>query len=169
MTAECLRPTPLAAVYASPLLRARQTAAAIADPHNLNVEIVEELVECDVGQWEGRSWVEIEREDTDRYRAFIADSAANPYAGGESLADVLARVAPAFDALARKHVGQRIAVVAHNVVNRVYLAHLLGWPIARARGIPQSNCGVNLIEHDGETANVVSINAALHLDQGLRS
>ena len=41
------------AVYTSPLLRARQTARAIAEPHGLPVEVVDDLIEVDVGRWEG--------------------------------------------------------------------------------------------------------------------
>jgi broad specificity phosphatase PhoE len=167
LTADFLRPFALSAIYSSPLSRARQTAAEIAAPHGVPVTIVDGLTECDVGEWEGRSWIDIEREDPDRFRMFIADSAANPYAGGESLGEVRARIAPVFAALAEEHSGQAIAVVAHNVVNRVYLADLLGWPIAQARSIPQSNCGVNLIEHSSDAAKVLTINAALHLEPGL--
>lgn len=161
--AELLRCLPLAAVYASPLLRAQQTGTALAEPHGLLVQQIEALTECDVGEWEGRSWVDIEREDPQRFQQFIADSAANPYAGGESLEQVRQRIVPVFDELQQRHAGQAIAVAAHNVVNRVYLAHLLGWPIARARSIPQSNCGVNLIEFRAGQGTVLTINGAFHL------
>ncbi|MBL9124463.1 MAG: histidine phosphatase family protein [Planctomycetaceae bacterium] len=151
------------AVYASPLRRARETAAAIARPHCLEVALVEGLTECDVGDWEGRSWSEIERDDPERFRRFIEDSAIHPYAGGESLDQVRDRVAPVFRDLGQRHRGGAIVIVAHNVVNRVALAHWLGWPIAKARGIPQSNCGVNLIDYADDKFTVVTINGAFHL------
>jgi broad specificity phosphatase PhoE len=161
--AEFLRNTPLVAAYSSPLCRAQETAESIASPHDLKITTIEALTECDVGAWEGRSWSEIERDDPDQFQRFIEDSAANPYAGGESLDQVRDRVAPVFQDLARRHAGESIAVVAHNVVNRVALAHWLGWPIAKARGIPQSNCGVNLIEHVDGKFTVLTINGAFHL------
>lgn len=167
LAAEFLRPLSIAAVYSSPLRRAFETAAALAAPHGLRVQTIDELTECDVGAWEGRSWNEIEREDPARFALFMADSAANPYAGGESLDQVRARIAPVLDELCRRHLGQAIAVVAHNVVNRVYLADLLGWPIARARSIPQSNCGVNLIEYARGKSTVLTINGAFHLQAAL--
>lgn len=161
--AEVLSTVRLEAVYCSPLERARQTAQIVAGPHKLEPQAVEGLTECDVGSWEGRSWREIEEEDPEAFRNFIADSAANPYAGGESLDDVRRRVAPVFESLLARHPGERLAVVSHNVVNRVFLADCLGWPIAKARSIPQSNCGINLIEHHAGKSTVLTINSALHL------
>lgn len=43
---------PLAAVYASPLFRARTTAQAVAAPHGLTVELRNALHEIDMGDWE---------------------------------------------------------------------------------------------------------------------
>ncbi len=162
-TAEFLRDTSLAAVYASPLIRARGTAQAIASAHDLEVVTIEALTECDVGDWEGRSWDEIEQNDPEPFRAFMEDSAIHPYAGGESLNQVRDRIATAFQKLARQHIGQSIAIVAHNVVNRVAISHWLGWPIAKARSVPQSNCGVNLIEFANDKFAVLTINGAFHL------
>lgn len=51
-TAAYLAPFPIAAVYASPLQRARQTAACIAEPHRLPVQIIESFREVDVGHLE---------------------------------------------------------------------------------------------------------------------
>lgn len=153
----------LAAVYASPLLRAVETAAMIAAPHGVAVDPIEELVECDIGDWEGRSWGEIEQTDAEAYRLFHADAGTHGYLGGENLAQVLARVEPALDAILARHVGESVAVVAHNVVNRVWLAHLLGVPLSAARGIPQENCGINLIRYRTGTPKVWTVNSVSHL------
>ena len=55
-TARFLSSAGLKAVFSSPLLRARQTAEAIATPHGLDVITVDDLIEVDVGIWEGRDW-----------------------------------------------------------------------------------------------------------------
>src|SRR5687768_16854506 len=70
---------PLAAVYTSPLLRAAQTAAAIARPRGLQPVVVDVLTECDVGRWEGRDWASIRRDEPDAYAAHHADPAVNGY------------------------------------------------------------------------------------------
>ena len=157
---------PIDAVYASPLLRARQTAEAIALPHGLPVELVDDLLEVDVGVWDGRAWDEIERTDAQAYRLFQADAGVHPYLGGENLSTVQARVVPALDRLMADNLGRTIVAVAHNIVNRSYMAHLLQLPLARYRAIPQDNCGVNLLRYRDGRVKLVSINTLSHLDDG---
>ncbi|MDA1054464.1 MAG: histidine phosphatase family protein [Planctomycetota bacterium] len=153
----------LAAIYSSPLIRARQTAEIIAEPHELAVQLVPAIEEADVGRWEGRSWKEISRTEPESYRQFIADSANHGYLGGENMTQVLARIAPALAVLMQQHLGAEIAVIAHNVVNRVYVASLLGVPISRAREINQDNCGVNLIRFRRDEIKLLSLNSVFHL------
>jgi len=154
---------PLAAVYASPLVRAVETAQAIATPHGVSVQCYEALTECDIGQWENRSWVEIEKTDAEAYRLFHADAGTHGYLGGENLNQVLARARPVFDEILARHVGQAVAIVCHNVVNRVWLAQLLDMPMSVARGIPQENCGINLVRYRAGVAKVWTVNSVAHL------
>ncbi len=60
-TARFLADQPMTAAFASPLQRALETATIIAQPHAVTPTPVTALREVDVGRWEGRSWVEIER------------------------------------------------------------------------------------------------------------
>jgi len=162
-TGRLLAESPLAAVYSSPLLRARQTAEAIALPHGLEVEIVDDLIEVDVGDWEGRPWDEIERNDPAAYKAFMTDASVHPYLGGENLQTVLDRAAPALERLMAANLGRLVVAVAHNVVNRSYLARLMDMPLARYRLVPQDNCGVNLLRYRDGKVKVVTLNAVFHL------
>ena len=163
-TGRALADLPLGAVYSSPLLRARQTADAIAGPHGVAVELVEDLIEVDVGQWEGRDWVEIEKTDPEAYRLFTTDAGVHPYLGGENLGTVQARVIPALEQLISENLGRLVVAVGHNCVNRVYVAHLLGMPLAKYRSIPQDNCGVNLLRYRDGRIKPVTINEVGHLD-----
>lgn len=164
-TAEFLAPPcPLDALYASPLLRARQTAQAIAQRHELTIQIVEELAEVDVGRWEGMTWEQVEREYPAEHKAFLGDAGLHPYLGGESLEDVRARAVPALHRILEENVGRTIAVVAHNVVNRTYLAHLMELPLSLYRSIPQDNCGITLLRYRDGRTRVVTINGTFHLD-----
>ncbi|QDT64546.1 histidine phosphatase family protein [Calycomorphotria hydatis] len=159
---------PLSAIYSSPLKRAAATAEQIAKHHGLSVTFREEIIEVDVGQWERMSWVSIEQDYPENYRAFRADSGFTPYLGGESYANVLQRVKPVFDQLLKDHLGQSIAVVAHNVVNRVYLAHLLGLDVRLAKDIEQTNACVNIIEYAPEKnrTRVMTMNSDFHVPKG---
>jgi len=150
------------AVYSSPLCRARQTAEELARRCKLlapGVRIVEELIEADVGAWEGLSWEEVEGRDPEAYRLFTTDASIHPYLGGENFTQVLARTLPAMDRIMAENAGRRVAVVAHNVVNRAYLAHWMNIPLRLYRSIPQDNCGVNVLRFTDGKAKIVTINA----------
>jgi len=156
---------PLAAIYSSPLVRARETAEIIAGPHNLVPSIVEPLTEVDVGAWERRSWVEIEKTEPEAYRNFQSDPAQHGYRDGESLNDVRARCFDVMESIMAQHHGDRIAIVAHNVVNRVFLAHALELPLKLARKLTQANCGINYLRYREGGTKVIGVNSVFHLSQ----
>ncbi len=153
----------LSVVYSSPLARARQTAELVAEPHRLELQSVEALTEVDVGQWEGLSWEEVEQTSPEACRAFSENPCVNPYLGGECLEQVRDRVVPAMKELLCRHTGETLAIVAHNMVNRVFLLELLGMPLNSYRTIPQSNCGVNIIRTRNGQTKLLTLNSVLHL------
>lgn len=158
-----LKNRPIASVFSSPLLRAVQTAEIIAQPHRLTVNQVSQLIEVDVGQWENRSWVHIAVEEPGPYERFMSNPAEHGYLGGESFNDVYDRVAPAIVNLMESNLGRTIVVVAHNIVNRVFLANTLGIPLSRARDISQENCGMNVLKYDNGKTKLKTLNATFHL------
>jgi broad specificity phosphatase PhoE len=149
--------------YSSPLLRAIQTAAIIAAPHGLSPQPLEALTECDVGSWEGLDWQTVRYLDAAGHERFHADPAAFGYPGGESFADVHARVAPALNELLDRHAGESILVVAHHVVNRTFLAGLLGLRPGQARQVSLDNCGISVVVREAGRTTVCTLNAAFHL------
>ena len=166
LTRDFLAVRPIEFCYCSPLLRARQTAAIVAAPHGLDPQPVEALTECDVGRWEGLDWGAIRAEEPDNYQRFMKDPAAFGYPGGESLGDVHRRAAPVLERLMQAHAGRSLLVVAHNVVNRTFLAVLLGLTPGQARRVSLDNCGISVVVRDGDKTTVNTLNAAFHL-QGL--
>lgn len=152
-----------AAVAASPMRRAVQTAEVVAQQFGLTVDRVPEWIECDIGIWEGRTWDDVKQTHPEEYARFLADPGETPYLGGESFAMVRDRAAPAIEAFVRRHGGEVVVAVCHNIVNRALLAHWLGLPQRYARPLPQSNGGYNVIEFHGDKATVRTIGAAHHL------
>jgi broad specificity phosphatase PhoE len=149
--------------YCSPLLRAAQTASIVARPHGVTPVPLPALTECDVGRWEGLDWQTIRYLDAESYERFHDDPAAFGYPGGESFAQVHARSAPALDELLEKHAGESILVVAHHVVNRTYLAGVLGLHPGQARQVSLDNCGISIVVRQDGTTTVSTLNAAFHL------
>jgi broad specificity phosphatase PhoE len=149
--------------YCSPMVRAVQTAAIIASPHGIAPHPLEALTECDIGTWEGLDWQTIRQRDAERYQRFMANPAEFGYPGGESFADVFKRASAALEDLLTVHAGQSLLVVAHHVVNRTYLASLLGMTPDHARQVSLDNCGVSVVIREGERTSISTLNAAFHL------
>lgn len=160
-----LREFAIHAVYASPLRRAVETASEIARHHNLPVETVPDLRECSVGRWEGMSWEAIRARDPEGHDHFFADPVTRPHPGGESYSDVLRRVSPAIRTVLEANAGRNVVIVAHNLVNRVYLAEFVGIELRHARKLRQMNCCLNLLHHHQGVTELVTLNSVLHLDR----
>jgi broad specificity phosphatase PhoE len=161
--ADFLKQFPITHVYSSNLLRACQTAQLIARERNIVPLVIDDLHECNVGLWEGLDWQTIRERYPEEHRRFVENSGETPYLGGESYSDVLQRTMPIIERLCDLHKGQSIAVVAHNVVNRALLAHLLGLGLGRAPKIAQANGGVNLIRRCDDRNELVTLNSVFHL------
>ena len=168
--AECTRDfiavRPIDFCYCSPLKRARETAQIIAAPHELEPVTCDGLIECDLGAWEGLDWDTIRARDAERYKMFVNNPARFGHPEGENYADVFTRADKAMAEILERHAGQAVLVVAHHVVNRVYLASLLGLGIERARELSLDPCAISVIKHGEGKVSVATLNAAFHL-QGL--
>src|ERR1017187_6386198 len=119
------------AVWASPLIRARETAAIVAAPLGLGVALDADLVEFDWGVWSGRPFTgDIEREVSgvrERWRAGETDLAPS---GGESPARAAVR-ADRFLAGLRAAGARPPLIVAHGRFNRLLMTRLLGRELGR--------------------------------------
>jgi broad specificity phosphatase PhoE len=151
------------AVYSTGMRRTDDTAAALARERGLRVEPVAELSEIDFGEWEGLTTAEIQARWPDLFAARGRDPANVRCPGGENYRDLAARALPAFRSLARRHVGDSIAIIAHQAINRTILADVLGLPLERVRSIAQSPAALNRIENHEDGLVVSSINDTCHL------
>jgi broad specificity phosphatase PhoE len=159
----------LAAVYSSSLRRAFDTARAVAEPHRLDVGVVDDLIEADVGKWEGMSWDQIRRDFPEACEDFQRDQSRYPYLGGESYLDVANRAVPALTQLMDRHPGRTIVAVAHNVVIRACAATLLKMPLTHAKDIQQNNGGVSLLRRENDRLDLITLNSVFHIEDELRS
>ena len=132
-------PTP-AAIYASPLRRAAQTAQIIASHLGMPVTTLEDLRELDVGDLEGRSderaW-ELYLEVAYAWQAGDHDRA---YPGGENFRQVLARLRAALTRALDHPPGSRVLIVAHDGLIRAALPALCPGTPPPVTGLPK--CGI---------------------------
>jgi len=113
------------AIVASPLQRCRETAQAAAEVLGLPVEVDEDLRELDFGEWEGLTGEEVRARSPLAFRRWW--SAIDVRApGGESIADVSARVARARTRILERHPGKTVLVVSHVTPIKLFLAAGLG-------------------------------------------
>jgi len=162
-TRDLLAIRPIDRCYCSPLLRAVQTAGIVAAPHEVEPIALEALTECDVGRWERLDWQTIREQDPEAYARFMDRPGEFGYPEGESFADVSERVSRALEELLNEHEGQALLIVGHHIVNRTYLAGLMGLGPNQARQVTLDNCGVSIVIRENGVTTVGTVNAAFHL------
>jgi probable phosphoglycerate mutase len=116
---------PFAAVYTSPLARARQTAEASAGAIGLDVVPVEGLRESDFGDWEGHTLGEVRAHWPEQLDAWLADTTVAP-PNGESVAQTRVRVRSALAGIAADHPEGTVLVVSHVTPIKLLLGEALG-------------------------------------------
>src|SRR5882757_1236833 len=137
---ESMQPAPIDAIYCSDLQRAVTTAEALAGVFAVPITRRRSLREIGFGDWEGLSWAEIEQRDAPYARDWIEAFPNLPASGGESFADLEARVLDEVNALLRLAEHKRIAVVTHGGVMRVALQRFLGCNEQEAWNRTKSYC-----------------------------
>lgn len=123
---------PVDRVYGSDLSRCAPLATALGEACGAPVALSPLLREQHMGAWEGRSWAELTAADEDRVQAWWADYLHSRAPGGESLADLAARVDRWWAQEAPTLAGRRVVVVTHIGVIRVLLCRALGLPLDQA-------------------------------------
>jgi alpha-ribazole phosphatase len=132
------------AVYASPRLRARETADPLAAARGLEPRLDEGLRELDFGELEGRSYDEIAASDPELYRAWMERPTTVSFPGGESFADLKKRALAALDRIRAEH--EAALVVTHGGVLRAGLAAWLAMPDEAIFRLDQRYGGVTIVD-----------------------
>ena len=160
-----LKDIPIAKAVASPLSRARRTAELALGTRAGMLTLEPGLLEIAHGAWEGKLAAEIAEEDGPRLKAWRQAPETVQMPGGESLQQVLDRAWPAFTtACAGLGAEDTLLLVAHDAVNRVLLARILGLPLARIWSFRQAPATLNLLEGPDPThLEVVRLNDASHV------
>jgi len=156
---------PLAAVYSSDLLRAHATAQAIAAAHGMEVVEDVRLRERSFGEYEGQTFDELEQrwpQETARWRA--RDAAWAP-PGGETLQMLGERVRAGTNALARRHPGEQIVLVAHGGVLDMLYRIATRQGVEAQRSWALGNASINRLLWTPEGMSVVGWSDTRHLEK----
>ncbi len=162
--ARAVAPRRVGAIYASPLLRARETAEIVARATGLDVTLLDELRELSLGAWEGRTVDDVLATEADAYRNWRERPYDCPPPEGEHIEEVARRVLPVMERIVVGHPdGGEALVVAHGGVISVYLCHLLGLPANALWRLAIGNASLSVVE----PPRVLTLNDTAHLE-GLR-
>ena len=165
--AEALRDEPIKAIYASDLTRAWETAQYVGQVQSLPVIKEIGLRERDFGDFEGKTFAEIEMllpEQSMRWRKRDPDFYP---AGGESLVALRARVMEAAERLAAQHPGEQIALVGHGGVMDVLYRAATRLDIQAPRTWTLGNAAMNRLLWTPEGFTLVGWADTQHLDEGV--
>lgn len=154
----------IAAVYASDLLRAYDTARAVADSARCDIVTDTGLRERHFGEFEGHTWKEIETRwpaESERWRRRDIDFAPR---GGESLRQLYARSVESATRLASAHPGETIALVAHGGVMDCLYRAASRIELHAPRSWQLGNASINRLLYSGGAFTLIGWSDTFHLE-----
>lgn len=144
---EALRDWPIAAIYSSPLERARETAAPLSERAGLPIQFREAFGELHFGAWEGRSLQELAGDSL--WQRFNACRSLARAPGGELMMETAARVVTELEHLRAQHNEDCLAIFSHGDVIRAALILYAGIPFDLFQRIEISPASISIVElHD---------------------
>lgn len=153
------------AIYASPLLRAYDTALPTARAKNMTIQSDARLVEINHGEWEGNPADVIREKYADTFLLWRTQPHRMQMPGGESLDDVSARVQSFLQDVGKTHFDGNILIVTHDAVLRVIVLQTLLMGPEYFWRWRFDNASVSVIERtDDGHFRLASLNDCHHLD-----
>ena len=145
------------AIYASPLERARETAAPIAKARGLRTHIDRGLLECDFGDWTGGELSKLMK--LPEWGTVQRAPSTFRFPNGESFSEMQHRIVSAIDRLRAAHPGGTIVCVSHADPIKAAVAHALGTHLDLFQRIVISTCAVSVIAYGGGAPAVLAVNS----------
>jgi probable phosphomutase (TIGR03848 family) len=145
------------AIYASPLERARETAAPIGVARGQKVQVDRGLVECDFGEWTGAELKALMK--LPEWQTVQRAPSTFRFPGGESFTEMQSRMVGAVDRLRAKHPGGTIVCVSHADPIKALVAHAMGTHLDLFQRIVISTCSVSAIAYTSGGPIVLTVNS----------
>ena len=146
LAAERLRHLPLAALYSSPISRARLTAAAIGEAAGLAVTELPGVREYDFGDLSGITYRELVEKHPEIVEQYRRGPDYPTFPGGEDREAFRKRVCEALWGVAERHPGASVAVVTHAGPIALFCLEVLGLPYRRPIPLRVYNGSITVIE-----------------------
>ena len=147
----------IAAIYSSPLERARETAAPIARATRRAVRVERGLIECDFGAWTGQSLRRLMKKP--EWSTVQRAPSMFRFPQGESFVEMQNRMVGALDRIRRRHPGKTVVCVSHADTIKAAVAHATGTPLDLFQRIVISTCSVTAILYTDAAPIVLTVNS----------
>ncbi len=152
-----LGPGRVAAVYSSPMERARETAAPIAKLTGLRVRQHKGLIEADFGSWTGRKLSELNK--LDEWKQVQTYPSGFRFPGGESFTEMQARMTGALQELVARHPGETIVCASHADTIKAAVADAMGTHLDLFQRIVIGPCSITAITFTTGGPIVLAVNS----------
>lgn len=146
----------IAAIYASPLERTRETAQIVGRRLSLPVTILDDLAELDFGEWTGKTFAEIRKDP--RWPPWASHRSLSRIPGGETMREVQRRVVDAIMEMREQHPDEAVVVVSHGDVIRAALVFALGMPLDFYGRIEIATASLSTVRIDANGVRVIAVN-----------
>jgi len=147
----------VSAIYASPLERARETAAPTAKLLNQKVIISKGLFECDFGDWTGKELSKLMK--LPEWSTVQRAPSTFRFPNGESFTQMQTRMTSTLDALRVKHSGGTVICFSHADPIKAAVAHAIGTHLDLFQRIVISTCSVSAVSYSGFGPVVLTVNS----------
>ncbi|MFO7586236.1 MAG: histidine phosphatase family protein [Anaerolineales bacterium] len=154
---DSLKNLPLAAIYSSPLERAVETATPIAAGRGLEIGLIPDLMDTDVGVWQAEELKKLYK--LPEWKIVQRAPSRFTFPDGESFLACQARMVAVFETLAAKHAEEDIvAVVFHADPVKLVLAYYLGMPLDTFQRLGCDTASVSILRLGKDGAQVTGMN-----------
>jgi probable phosphoglycerate mutase len=155
--ADALRHIPVKAIYASPLERAVETAKPIAEGRKLEIQLRSQLMDSDIGKWQGRTLKQVRR--IKKWKIVQQAPSRFKFPEGESFLETQTRIASCLDEIAASHKSKDIvAVVFHADPIKLAIAHYLGMPLDHFQRLACDTASVTVLYVSETSAHLIKLN-----------
>jgi probable phosphoglycerate mutase len=147
----------VAAVYASPLERTKETAAPIAKALGQRVKTERGLLECEFGEWTGQQLKALMK--LPEWRTVQSHPSGFRFPGGESFTEMQVRITSALARLVAAHPGKTVVAVSHADPIKAAVADAMGTHLDLFQRIVVSPCSVTAILYGAGAPIVLCVNS----------
>jgi len=156
--AEALRSVPIKAVYSSPLERAMETATPIASVRKLQIIRESNLMETDIGKWQGKSWKALRL--TKVWKIVQNSPSRFRFPEGESFPETQTRIAGALEQMIKRQSKPQdiIVVVFHADPIKLAVSYFLGLPLDHFQRLSCDTGSLTALQVNEMGANLMKLN-----------